>query len=125
MTGIVIPIGQTSKKPPIKPVTSKFSVYFRLPEHAAMVVNAKCFQIINGMTYFFAIESKEVGRLLAQYLTIPESVAAFRTSDISHILRDTEVVGSVRVNDLIQMDLIMAGAGIVQEPEELEPETVG
>jgi hypothetical protein len=108
MTGKLIQITSNSKKPQDKVEVSRFSVYFRTPDTHTVVVNAKCFQIINEYTYFFQEDSKVIGRLLGQYLAVPESVAMFRSSDISHILKDKEIVGTVRTSELIQMDMILA-----------------
>lgn len=122
MTGKLVQLKPVTKEADKKPGVSRFSVYLRLPNHPAIVVNAKCYQMINGMTYFFAEDSKTIGRLLSQYMAIPESVAMFRSSDISHILRDSEVIGRVNTSELIEMSMILAGAGVLDYSEGAEEE---
>lgn len=110
----------TSKKPKQpKSQVSRFSVYFRTPTAPAVVVTAVCHQEINGSIYFFAEDAKTIGKFLAAHVCIPESVACFRKTDISHIIKDSEVVGAVPVADLINLDYatlqLSQGSDIIME----------
>lgn len=96
------------KKTESHPVKT-FIVHFRAPNTKPVKVTAKCFQPLNGVYIgFFNESSKEVGKALLSTRVLPDSIALFRSADVSHVVEEGVMKGKVPVNGLINREYVAA-----------------
>jgi len=98
-----------------------YIVHFRAANSKPVRIQAKCFQPVNGVYIgFFNEISKEVGRAILTSRIIPDAIALFRSSDVSHVVEDRVMKGKVPVNALMNYELSVALIQGATPPEEFQ-----